>query len=261
MTEQQHQIENGTFAIRFRGDGDFVSIDDEFPSAIRNHRSDGTVRFVTNENPSTAFIFVESGNVTLLDSYGEVWLSEGMYAAIPGPYKIAIPANDAHVLVVERKNWLGMRTIGGPIEPLGRLKYIDTCSDSLLIAPPVKGDACLNLLHFPPGIEQTFHTHPSIRGGVVAKGRGWCETPEGLIPLEKGSLWLIKTGGVHRFITRENEEMDVIAFHPDSDFGPEHETHPMINRTLVGGAKMNNTIGIHQEAKVIDGYDLSRGLV
>jgi hypothetical protein len=27
----------------------------------------------------------------------------------------------------------------------------------------------------------------------------------------------------------------VIAYHPDSDFGPTHEDHPMINRTMVGG--------------------------
>ena len=29
--------------------------------------------------------------------------------------------------------------------------------------------------------------------------------------------------------------MAVIAYHPDSDFGPTHEVHPMINRTIVDG--------------------------
>jgi hypothetical protein len=33
--------------------------------------------------------------------------------------------------------------------------------------------------------------------------------------------------------------MDVIAFHPDSDFGPEDENHPMINRTIVNGVSAN----------------------
>ena len=31
--------------------------------------------------------------------------------------------------------------------------------------------------------------------------------------------------------------MDVIAFHPDSDFGPTDIEHPMINRTIVNGVK------------------------
>jgi hypothetical protein len=29
--------------------------------------------------------------------------------------------------------------------------------------------------------------------------------------------------------------MVVMAYHPDSDFGPEDENHPMINRTIVDG--------------------------
>lgn len=29
--------------------------------------------------------------------------------------------------------------------------------------------------------------------------------------------------------------MDVIAYHPDSDFGPQDEDHPMVNRTIVDG--------------------------
>jgi hypothetical protein len=28
----------------------------------------------------------------------------------------------------------------------------------------------------------------------------------------------------------------VIAYHPDSDFGPTHENHPMVNRTIVTNA-------------------------
>jgi hypothetical protein len=29
--------------------------------------------------------------------------------------------------------------------------------------------------------------------------------------------------------------MDIVAFHPDSDFGPMHDDHPMINRTIIDG--------------------------
>ena len=54
----------------------------------------------------------------------------------------------------------------------GRLKYIDGCTDSLLISPVKRGMPCLNHLHFPKHTEQTFHTHPSYRAGIVAYGSG-----------------------------------------------------------------------------------------
>lgn len=44
----------------------------------------------------------------------------------------------------------------------------------------------MNLLHIPPGIEQTMHTHPSDRIGVVVSGAGQCVTPEGLVDLVPG---------------------------------------------------------------------------
>jgi hypothetical protein len=150
---------------------------------------------------------------------------------------------------------------GGPIETRGRLKYIDRCSDTLLIPPVLKGAPCLNHLHFPPGINQTYHTHPSLRAGIVARGRGFCEQTIGNVPpadgvgvlttpLEPGGLFLIAPGGWHRFLTTPDESMDVIAFHPDSDFGPEHENHPMVNRTWVDGRKIDNSGGEHVLAEI-----------
>jgi hypothetical protein len=47
--------------------------------------------------------------------------------------------------------------------------------------------------------------------------------------------WRIPTGSVHSFYTRETP-LDVIAWHPDSDFGPTDENHPMRNRTILGKA-------------------------
>ncbi|MSQ82944.1 MAG: hypothetical protein EXR77_08510 [Myxococcales bacterium] len=31
----------------------------------------------------------------------------------------------------------------------------------------------------------------------------------------------------------DGETLDVLAWHPDSDFGPTDQTHPMVNRTLL----------------------------
>jgi len=140
-----------------------------------------------------------------------------------------------------------MNVYGGPIEEHGRLKYIDGCTDSLLIPPVIKGDPCFNHLHFPKHITQTPHTHPSIRAGLVYRGNGECLLGDGtIIPLTKGNVFLLVPEGVHSFNTKE-ETMDIIVFHPDSDFGPEHDEHPMINRTIVDGVSAKHKAGIRTE--------------
>lgn len=94
----------------------------------------------------------------------------------------------AKALVIHCGKYDGMRMFGGPIEQTGRLKYIDGCTDSVLISPVRKGDPCLNHLHFPTGINQTMHTHPSLRIGLVIRGAGECVTPFGNVPLTEGMV-------------------------------------------------------------------------
>lgn len=124
--------------------------------------------------------------------------------------------------------------VGGEVEPTGRLRYIDGCTDTLLIPPWRKGEACLNFLHIPPRIEQTMHTHPSDRFGVVLSGEGQCVTPDGTTDLVKGMIWRIPTDAPHRFRT-DDKDLRIVAWHPDSDFGATDEDHPMLNRSLVDG--------------------------
>lgn len=151
-------------------------------------------------------------------------------AAIPGPVAI----HGMVGVVIIRVGYVAIPTTVGPVERTGRLKYIDGCTDSLLIGPPRKGDPCLNHLHFPFQIEQTMHTHPSVRAGMILRGRGRCVMPDGVIPLEPGMSWVLPAGRPHCFYTG-GETMDVVAYHPDSDFGPIDNHHPMINRTMVDG--------------------------
>jgi len=174
-------------------------------------------------------------------------LVRGMYASLTDGF--IQTHEDAMVVIIERIGFKGMTNYGGPVEPVGRLRYIDGCTDSLLVPPVKMGDPCLNHLHFPPGINQTMHTHPSVRIGLVANGRGECVTPFGNVPLRPGMIFIIHPengtkvigldgeyhfAGSHCFRTDE-VGMDVIAWHPDSDFGPTDEDHPMINRTIVDG--------------------------
>jgi quercetin dioxygenase-like cupin family protein len=137
-------------------------------------------------------------------------------------------------MVISRLGYRGLFSLGGPVEAAGRLRYIDGCSDTLLVCPPVLGEPCLNHLHMPPGTDQTAHTHPSERIGVIVRGTGECRTPGGTFALRPGMGWRIPTGTLHSFFTR-GEALDVLAWHPDSDFGPTHDHHPMVNRTMVDG--------------------------
>jgi hypothetical protein len=134
-------------------------------------------------------------------------------------------------LAIVVPGYRGVRQLGGPIEHEGRLRYIDGCTDTLLVCPPRLGEPCLNHLHIPAQTNQTAHVHPSARVGVIARGRGVCRTHEGDHALTPGLGWLIPAGQRHSFITHD-EALDVLAWHPDSDFGPTDEDHPMRNRTL-----------------------------
>lgn len=142
-------------------------------------------------------------------------------------------------VVISREGWNGLPYITA-VEHEGRLRYIDGCTDSLLIPPVKLGDPCLNLLYFPAGIDQTAHTHPSDRIGLILSGHGLCHAwdawgHEERIELLPGMLFCIHTDGRHKFSTPYGEDMRVLAYHPESDFGPEDENHPMLNRTIVDG--------------------------
>lgn len=242
-------IESTPAFMTFRPDANGVVYDDtayaEYPS-----------KFYTFENPddlaagediSSIYGFVSDGVLKVLRGIDqrEFEIRAGEYFAFKGPVLIQ---GNAQGILAERVHEQVLNQIGGPIEKSGRLRYIDGCTDTLLVPPFIKGASCLNYLHFPPGIQQTMHTHPSVRIGLVARGEGLCHTPFGDLPLRTHAPFAIlphdgRTKGDHCFHTAK-DSMDVIAYHPDSDFGPEHDNHPMINRTMVGGVSAAKIDGI-----------------
>lgn len=200
--------------------------------------SGGHIRMKSDDE--THFVYCHQGNLYVDDTLGnEHQISAGMYACVPG--QTHVDANSAsYGIVISKPNYKGFFMIGGPVEENGRLKYIDGCTDSLLIPPVMLGDPCFNLLVFPPGINQTMHTHPSVRLGMVISGRGLCrqineEGVEERIDLYPGQAFVIKQEGAHAFSTPYATGMRVVAYHPDSDHGPTHEEHPMLNRTIIDG--------------------------
>jgi quercetin dioxygenase-like cupin family protein len=168
-----------------------------------------------------------SASVTALGS--SFPLLEGMYFSLPDEGRID---GEGRGIIISSFHHRGLFSLGGPIEPKGRLRYIDGCTDTLLLAPTTMGDPCLNLLHIPPHTRQTSHTHPSLRLGIVVSGMGHCVTPSETILLGPGTLFYIPADARHSFHTGD-EALRVIAYHPDSDFGPTHENHPMVNKTII----------------------------
>lgn len=232
-----------------------------YPLKVYNVKSDG-VRFKARTDCSY-YGYVYKGNIDLKTNDTQILhLNDGMCFSVAGHFKVSKYTVGSLLLievyhregVYPTNNYRAMLTVTKH-ERKGRLNYIDGCTDSLLIPPIKKGDPCLNHLHFPKGIIQTQHTHPTHRVGIVSKGNGTCITPFGNLPLTKGMIFVIKEWdgfttkvgldgnehmiGQHSFETKDSE-MDVIAFHPDSDFGATDEIHPMINRTFVDGISASN---------------------
>lgn len=195
----------------------------------------------------THYGFVQSGYITIIRDHGEFILTQGMYFSLPGLSRIVSPEN-CEVIIMSRHLYHGVFLVGGPVEKTGRLAYIDGCTDSCLIQPTKQGDPCLNALYFPPGVKQTAHTHPSNRVGIIVSGHGVCVTQKEKIPLHPGQVFCIHQDGVHHFET-DTEPLVVIAYHPDSDFGPTDQCHPMINRTIVDGIPASQIDSIRTKDK------------
>jgi quercetin dioxygenase-like cupin family protein len=199
---------------------------DTFPACIAGWRG-GRLAL---DAAGTHFLFALDGPATLACGSGTFAVAAGMYAAVPG----SLTVEHGRGIAITRFGYHGFFHLGGPVEATGRLRYIDGCTDSLLVPPVIRGDPCLNLLCLPPGTRQTPHVHPSFRTGVIIRGRGWCLAEGRRLGLAPGQAFVIDAGEEHCFHT-DCETMLVLAFHPDSDVGPVHEDHPMINRTFTVG--------------------------
>lgn len=196
---------------------------DEFPATVSGWCGER----LALSDVGTHFLFALDGPAKLACASGAFSVGAAMYAAVPG----SLTVEHGRGIVITRLGHHGFFHLGGPVESTGRLRYIDGCTDSLLIPPVMRGDPCLNLLCMPPGTRQTPHVHPSFRTGVIIRGRGWCLVGGVRLALVPGHAFVIDAGEEHCFHT-DDETLLVLAFHPDSDVGPVHEDHPMINRTF-----------------------------
>ena len=177
---------------------------------------------------ATRWVLIADGPCAVQAPQGQFVLAAGMFAVLPDCGQLS----GGRGLLIETAETLGVFQIGGPPEQLGRLRYIDGCTDSLLVCPPRLGLPCLNHLHLPSHTRQSHHSHPSDRVGIIARGRGRACMDDHRIELHAGMGWWIPARTAHHFET-DGDTLDVLAWHPDSDFGPTDQAHPMVNRTLL----------------------------
>lgn len=196
-----------------------------FPSQMQIVQNDS---FETASQDSYYIGYVGDGDCKINYNGLEAKLSGGMYFGLSCNFKLETSGT---VALFRRMGYRGLNSIGGPLETTGRQRYIDGCTSTLLIYPALLGDCCFNFLYFPPNTVQTRHFHPSIRLGVVTEGSGYCHVNGTKMKLKKTDCFYLEENEEHYF-SSENETLAVVAYHPDSDWGPTHEVHPMINRTF-----------------------------
>ena len=187
------------------------------------------------------YVYEGSPRLSCASHDHEYGLQPGMFFAMPGEGTLLGEQSSGVVITHPGRR---VFTLGGPMETTGRLAYINGGTTNVLIPPMMVGDPCLNALYFPPNVDQTLHTHPSDRLGMVVAGEGEFETPEAVMKAMPGDVFLIPEHTLHKFRTT-TQNLTLVVFHPDSDVGFNHTMHPMLNRTLVDGVSATHLPEIH----------------
>lgn len=117
---------------------------------------------------------------------------------------------------------------------MGNLSYMDGGTNTTAVNPGRLGDPVVNYVHFPAGMEQTLHTHPSHRVGLVLQGRGRVELDNSNFELTAGDVFFMQRNVLHNFTCPYGEDVVLFVFAPDSGTGPTDEVNPLKIRTYVG---------------------------
>ena len=116
-----------------------------------SHRTTNLMRFEGHSlhsfpETSTVYGFVVAAHTVFsVARVNERMLNHGDWFRVSGA-DLLVADSDAVVIVAEVEDHTAPAVFGGPVEPKGRLRYIDGCSDTVLASPPRLGDP-LSLIH------------------------------------------------------------------------------------------------------------------
>ena len=123
--------------------------------------------------------------------------------------------------------------------PKGNLSYMDGGTNTTAVNPGRLGLPVINYVHFPAGMKQTLHTHPSQRIGLILSGKGEIELDNGVMfPIKEGDCWVMERNVLHNFMCNQGEDVTLFVFSPDSGTGPTDEINPLKVRTYVGQTRV-----------------------
>ena len=194
-----------------------------------------TLEIVLPASDGAVYGFLVIGEANIEFGGRDIEIGPGTWFTTESGVNMWLASDDARLLLIQKAGYRGMNVVG-VLQPDGRLNYINGAKDTQLFGPLRYGEPVCNALYMTPGIHQTMHTHPSTRAGIIVAGKAYCETPAAKHALEPGVIFYLPTNGRHKFRTDEtNKPLTLFAWHPDSDFGPKDEDHPMLNRTIVEG--------------------------
>lgn len=119
--------------------------------------------------------------------------------------------------------------------PQGNLSYMDGGTNTTAVNPGRLGLPVVNYVHFPDGMEQTLHTHPSQRIGLILSGKGLVELNKDVkFAIKQGDCFVMERNVLHNFMCNRGEDVTLFVFSPDSGTGPTDEVNPLKVRTYVG---------------------------
>jgi quercetin dioxygenase-like cupin family protein len=145
-----------------------------------------------------------------------------------------VSTHDGFAAVVDYHGLRALETQVMLVDPRrrGNLSYMDGGTNTTAISPGRNGEPVINYVHFPPGMDQTPHVHPSHRIGFCLSGRGRTDLKEHTVHLSEGDLFFMERMELHHFVT-EDEDCVLFVFSPDSETGPTDEYNPLKSRTYI----------------------------
>ena len=188
---------------------------------------------------SRAFDYTQGTYYVILQNanyYSDKVKLEDVNAALAVNNHFTVKCNTGTAVIIE---YLGLRLLESRYYVqdrlgMGNLSYLDGGTNTTAVNPGRLGDPVINYVHFPAGMQQTLHTHPSHRVGMILKGHGKIELDNGDFEVHQGDVFFMQRNVLHNFMCPYHEDVILFVFAPDSGTGPTDEVNPLKIRTYVG---------------------------
>ena len=193
-------------------------------------------RYTSDNFLGTSYLMAKDSNIHIRDGYsvnnnnfaGQTTKQFTVYddSTIAHIKFYGLSMNDERLFIPEDKS-------------TGNLSYMDGGTNTTAVNPGRLGLPVINYVHFPAGMKQTLHTHPSQRIGLILSGKGEIELDNDVMfPIKEGDCWVMERNVLHNFMCNQGEDVTLFVFSPDSGTGPTDEINPLKVRTYVGQTRV-----------------------